>query len=240
MKPSDIGSIAHWYRSDFGVELSGSHVTSITDLIGNVDGTESGVHTPVYVPNAVNGKPKIRFGADSQQSDPGNFTDSIDFLVGNIAQPFTVFMVWQQWNWQGIGAPEDPTGDASKRLVISDVSSSFNFHVNYNATVELNAGVALTGNSINNAYTTCKDAFGVTLLKCDGANSAIINNGIVVAQGNAGSRPVTSSLHISGRDEDYRDAAFVDFVEVAVFTGSLTTLEMHDLTSYAMKRYAIS
>lgn len=239
LNPTDIDGLLHWFRADYGVnDVSGS-VTTMFDIIGTAHATENGMHRPQHIPNAINGHPKIRFGYLVPSNDPGDNTDSLDINLGTLNQPFTIMLVWQQYGWQGPGPFIDGSGDTSRCLVLSDDDASFQLRIDYNSTIELRAGSVITGSSINNAYREGKDSFGVTLLRCDTTASSIINNGLLVAQGNIGTGSIDSTLHISGRDVDWRDAAYVDIAEMCVFTGSLQSIDVLGLTEYARQRYAL-
>lgn len=237
-EPRDVAGLVHWYRSDLGVVKDGQNLVSgWKDIQGSADGYATGTHQPLFVSDAVNGYPKIRFGAGVSSNDQTS-TDAIWFPV-SIPKPFSVFIVWQQWGSSG-GSGDGGTGDSQKSIVVSDLGY-------YVLQTKRDAGpptwrapeyLTFTGD-LNNGFRAGSDTFGVTVCIGD-TTSSVYNNGELVV---SGSTPTVTQFGnpatLSGRYNDYRDGANIDVVELCFFTGSLSQSVVSKLTDYAATKYGL-
>lgn len=243
INPSDVSGLLHWYRSDHGVGLSGSNVVNWTPVYGSVIGEQvSASHRPILVNNAVNGKPKIVFSSGSTQNQTSGLS-SLEFQL-DVPQPWTVVMFWQLFS-PAIGV-FDGSGDDGKARIFStyDVSqpseyaqTEFSAHGPGEHVVgtSLDCGVLLENHQTINVGISY-DAFGTTVVTGNETSSSVVNDNKTVIVGNAGTESL-KRFYLGARAIDYRGGARIDVTELMIFTGSLSTTQISDITRYGTLRY---
>ncbi len=240
--PTDIGDLLHWYKSDEGVNLTGSNVAGWNDRIGVIDGIQAtSSHQPVFVTNELNGYPAITFSPGASQNE----TSSLDVLIFpySIPNPWSVLLTWR------LDAPSvgtfDGSGNDAKSYVLTSVDNPFSASTMFSY-LSVGPGQHISGSTLVNGFTSssvCTElnygSFGTTIITSDTSLTTLINNDVVITSGAlspVGLYNVSLGTNIYN---SFRSGARMSVVEMMVFTGSLSTGNITALTNYANTRYAL-
>lgn len=241
--PADAPGLLHWYKSDEDVISYESRVLCWRDLIGNSDLIQSqSLQQPSIIPNSLNGYPMVRFNSGTLQNDPGPTFDSgstidqMHFLNVDVQQPFTIFMTWRRYG--DVFGTYDGTGNDEKTYVFSRNLADVNFDVS--TTAFRTEGTRFTcGTALETTASINVNQFGSTAIIGNGANSRVYNNGTLILSGNAGTNAITGTFGLGGNEWNGRGGAYFDLVEMMIFTGSLSSGTIQQLTERANDRYAL-
>lgn len=246
INPTDVSGLLHWFRSDYGVTLSGSNVTSWKSVISELTGSQnSSSHQPILVDNSVNGYPKISFSSGSTQTEQSGL-DCLSFEI-NQPQPWSVVLVWQMFE-PAIGV-FDGSGDDGHARIFSTYDLSTPSQYSKIEFIAVGPGDHVIGTTLGEGTNkiSCEqnlnlgisyDNFGTTVIVGNGLSSSVVNNENVVISGNAGSGSLTQ-LNLGARAVDYRGGGRIDVLEMMIYSGSVSMQNIADITTYVTSRYNI-
>lgn len=238
--PTSISGLVHWYRSDQLVTYDENGISSWDDLIGNANGiqTNNNNKPTFYSSSSLNGHPKIRFGEGTPIINQSTM-DALNFSI-TLAQPYTIILVWQRWNDVGYNNNDGSTVHWS---IIGSSTGDIALQEYTDVHTRWNCGANLTYSSyLNDAYDVGIDTFGVTTLIGNGTLSKIINNGTILATGDAGNAAFNGSTYALslGSRGDVWGCSYIDAVEMCIFNKSLNDAEISVLQqNYFHVRYGI-
>jgi len=212
--PNAIPGCYFWVRSDKGI-TTGSTFTW-ADLSGNgYNLTQAtSINQPTFnaVDSAYNNYPSLSFASTNSQN-----------LINSsvpMAQPLTMFVVG---NFSG----------ASQNQIMIGTSTNQNLYI-YNAgantLISASASSVLQGSIANNGT-----PFSYVAIFNNTISSIYYNSSIALASGTVGTSGATTGLQIGASDS----ATFFNgkVVEVAIFSGSLTSGQINQLFLYSNNRY---
>ena len=205
-----------WLRADSGITLNSSYVSSWTDQSTNgyILSQGTAASQPLYVPNALNDKPVLRF-------DGGD--DFLKELTFSCNQPSTYFMVWK-------------CTDHSNQALIID--TDYNVARNVIFYWESSYGIGLSaGGVLNDGYTFESD-FVLSSVVFNGASSELFEYGVSGVTGNAGSQNA-SAFNIGSDWTNKIQFLTGDVAEIIVYETILSPTDRLQVETYLVNKYGL-
>lgn len=220
--PRSISNLVAWYRSDLGVSLSGSDVTTWADQSGNGHDLTEATNRPVYnATSGANSLPGITFDGTNDKLACSNFT--------SVPQPIYTIAVFKL-----LSTPVNSAVISGSNAV--DTSRL----ISYATTASIGMSVWSTGGDFNNHIATTEITnFHIWETLLNGASSSIRrDNGTADTTGDVGTGAMTAvllgTLGTGGE--------FTSFVisEVIIYGANITGTNQTNLRNYLNARYGIA
>jgi len=232
--PASLSGLSLWLKSDSGVTLSGSYVTSWTDQSGNNNNAIANTgEEPTFVSSFLNNKPAIEFNGLGQIMQIAD-ANSLDFL--NMSS-FIVLKYIGQGTGNNIvyiknanaGSPADP---AMYGLVATLFNGNLSFPLNVNDWVDHTTNVDIK-DSIPRIFS----------MTYGGSDILMYANGFEVGSGSIGGNISTSTgtLQIGGYNKSFDSAEYFcgQIAEIIMYNRAVTSTERQQVESYLNTKYAI-
>ena len=220
-QPPVTAGLQLWYDASQESYADGAPVTRWADhsAFGRDLTSFDAGSAAIFRANAVNGKPAIEFDGSSSllKTYGSSFT---------IAQPDTFFIVYRSLD-AAEGYVFDSTSSAQRQLLGRDSSSGIEMYA------DINLGVP--------NYTFPFPSFQLWSGTFNGGSSTLSENGVLQAQGSAGSSPLqgltVGALSTSGQYGYLYSHSLV--AEILWYSGALTATQQQQVTSWLKSKYAI-
>jgi uncharacterized repeat protein (TIGR01451 family) len=245
--PGGVTGPRLWFKADEGVTTTGTTVTAWADQSGN-GSNATGVGTPVYKTNALNGYPTIEFsGAPDRLATP-----ALQLFATNNA-PLTTFVVFDTDNAEGQkflinhGVPPVCSNSFEIGYDTGTGTGSGNFGIHKGCS---NATIAPANTITNNTFNLMTNVVFATGTTPN--NQAIYQNGTALTLANtltgwvsAGSYSTSSRPIDIGARNDYGSGTYNahhvgDIAEVLIYQRNLTTAERERVHSYLALKYGMT
>lgn len=217
--PLQFSGLEAWFRSDRGITLNGSDVSTWADQSGNGNDLSQGSDSKQPLFNAIdsnfNGRPSLTFdGID-------DFLRSADFASGDLAQPNTIFAVYKFADNTGTQVLYDGLLTTERQSIVT-----------------VGTQAIIHGGADQNIHTEDTDPH-ILLSLYNGASSNTWQDGAnTTPGGSVGTEPM-GGLTLGALFNDTVPAA-CEVVEFLIYDGSLTDTEKNLVANYLADKYGIT
>jgi len=231
--PASLSGLSLWLKSDSGVTLSGSNVTSWTDQSGNGNNavTNTG-EEPTFVSSFLNGNPAIEFDGHGQIMEIAD-ANSLDFL--NMSSFIVLKYIGEGTGNNIVYIKNADAGSPADQAMYGLVATNFG-----KVSFSQNVG----GWNDHQTQIDIQDSITKILsMTYDGINQRVYSNGDYsdVFNINGNIKTSTGVLQIGGYNKSFNDAEYFygQIAEIIMYNRAVTNTERQQVESYLNTKYAI-
>lgn len=210
--PIPLANLKLWLRADAGITLNGSTVSVWADQSGNASDATQGLsaNQPLFVANALNGKPSLRFDGNNDYMTTSAFSQSIN--------SFTIYLVGSYNSGAFFG-------NATNRITVVKDPNNNKFYM-------------VSGSSYC-YYSPSAYPLTNNIYKCvyNGSKSAFTKNGYVVGGGDLTSLAINSL--VIGKDVAQSLYLNGDIEEIIIYDGIIDSTKDYIVQLYLSNKYGI-